>query len=148
VGGGVGNAILGGAAITGHPVAIPAYAAKTAAKLVAPDLAQNIAYKAVGAAKNIPKVVPPHAGQATRQEIIDYLNSKMQGKSKGGVVKMSEGGEVPDTADDPTPNLPQKYKQVLSSAQQRGPEALAAAHFILQQNDPEYNALVNAKHKE
>ena len=148
VGGGVGNAILGGAAITGHPVAIPAYAAKTAAKLVAPDLAQNIAYKTVNAAKNIPKVIPKNAGQATRQEIIDYLNSKMQEKSKGGVVKMSDGGEVPDKVNDPTPGLPMKYKQVLQQAQQRGPEALAAANFVLQQNDPEYNALVNAKHKE
>ena len=67
--------------------------------------------------------------------------------NKGGVVKMSDGGVVPDDGD-VTPNIPPKYKQVLQQAQQRGPEALAAAHFVLQQNDPEYNALVNAKHKE
>ena len=70
-----------------------------------------------------------------------------EGLNKGGVVKMSGGGEVPGDAG-VTPQLPAKYTRVLQVAQQRGPEALAAAHFVLQQNDPEYNALVNAKHKE
>lgn len=76
VGGGIGNAILGGAAITGHPAAIPAYAAKTATKWVAPDLGQNAAYKFVRGIKNAKNIVPNGTKQGLTQEMMDYINSK------------------------------------------------------------------------
>jgi hypothetical protein len=80
VGGGIGNAILGGAAITGHPAAIPAYAAKTATKWLAPDLGQNAAYKFVNAMKNAKNVIPNGTKQGLTQEMTDFINSRRKGK--------------------------------------------------------------------
>lgn len=39
-----------------------------------------------------------------------------------------------------------KYATYLMDAASRGPQSLAATHFVLQQNDPEYNRLMNTHH--
>jgi hypothetical protein len=75
----VGLGLLGFA----HPAAWLALAGKTAGKLAYPELGENIAYKAINAARNAPVAIPPklqaigrNAPQAIKQELTDYLTSK------------------------------------------------------------------------
>lgn len=76
VGGGLLSAGLGTAAVMGHPMALPAYAAKQVGKFAMPDLAQNLAYKGVNAVKNSSLGLPPQTPQAIVQAVRDYLESK------------------------------------------------------------------------
>jgi hypothetical protein len=90
------------------------------------------------------------------------------GLSDGGVVQMAHGGRVESSpaTDDPVhthrpdswdsqnltdalqrhPEVFGKYAPYLMDAARRGPQSLAATHFVLQQNDPEYNRLMNTHH--
>lgn len=82
VGGGILSAGLGTAAAMGHMAAIPAYIAKTATKLAAPDLGQNAAYKMVRAAKNFkPGALMKNTPQAINQAVRNYLISKFKDKN-------------------------------------------------------------------
>jgi hypothetical protein len=83
VGGGLTSAGLGVAAMLGHPAAAGiGYAGKTAAKLAAPDLAPNLAYRTIQAARNLPSL-PAGTGQALPQEINDLVNSWIANHRKG-----------------------------------------------------------------
>jgi hypothetical protein len=70
------NAGLGTAAVMGHPAAVPALAAKTAAKWLAPDLGKNLTYQAMNALKRSPNLIPKYSGQGLTQEMIDFVNSR------------------------------------------------------------------------
>lgn len=80
-GGGLTNAALGAGAIFGHPLTAGAgYAAKTAAKLAAPDFAANAVYKGINALKNVPNPIPPYTGQAANQILNNYLVNHFKGR--------------------------------------------------------------------
>lgn len=78
-GGGLSNAALGAGAIFGHPLtAGAAYLGKTAAKLAAPDLMRNVAYKTVNAVKRMPNLPTPNINSA----VAAYLASQYANKRK------------------------------------------------------------------
>lgn len=75
-GGGLSNAALGAGAVFGHPLTAAAgFTGKTIAKLVAPDLAPNLAYKAINSAKGMPTppLMAPLAVGGIDQAVNDYL---------------------------------------------------------------------------
>lgn len=75
-GGGLMNAALGAGALF-HPLpAAAAFAGKTALKLGAPDLVQNLAYKAMNSAAPVGR----RAGQTFMNELNDFLASKYGGQ--------------------------------------------------------------------
>lgn len=81
--GGLTNAALGAGAVFGHPLAAGVtYAAKTAAHLVAPDLAPNLTYKGINALRNGWLQNLP-IKQGITQEMADFLESKY-GRNNNG----------------------------------------------------------------
>lgn len=82
VGGGILSAGLGTAAAMGHLMAVPAYVAKTATKLAAPDLGQNVAYKIVNAAKNS-QGVQGKIGAGMNQALNNFLINEFKNKAAG-----------------------------------------------------------------
>lgn len=132
-GGGLANAGLGAAAVMGHPVTAGAgFIAKTGAKLLAPDIAANLAFKTVQGVKGAAEPLAAAAGAAGKALTVGATKAATIGTTEKlmNIVQTNPQALGPAAG-------------ALQEAAKRGPDALATTHFLLQQKDDDYRVRSN-----